>query len=409
MKALRTLLLGSAGAAMLFAAGTVAQAADAPEAAKGRDPVWRCDTAGFIEYPGSDLCFKIGGKVAAWMSGAEDQVDAGDGEFDQRKINLDTTHSTGDSFGMGALARFNIDVRNATEFGVVRAFMEFEASDANGNTGGSPGLRHAFVQIGNWLMGKTWSIFRSGMTPEIFTDPISLQGDGPTIRVVQLRYTFKMGNGVTVMVALEDPARWDGPYTGGTMTGSRNEIPAAVAVLQVAGTWGKAQAGVHVQQHSWRSSGIAGNDSDRKVGWAALLSVALDVPGTLGDVIYLQGTYSDGNSGVVEAFGVASWGLNAAGTATDSVTTLTAAGGYEHYWTKTLRSTIGATYVDIDYNTVSVATTSVDKGVAVWGNLVWTVVKGLDLGVEVVWARREFLNGTKGDAVGAAAEVVRAF
>ncbi len=65
MKTLRTLLLGSTGAAMLFAAGTVAQAADPPAVDKGREPVWRCDTAGFIEYPGSDVCFKIGGYVSA--------------------------------------------------------------------------------------------------------------------------------------------------------------------------------------------------------------------------------------------------------------------------------------------------------------------------------------------------------
>ena len=409
MKTLKTVLLGSAGAAMLFAAGTVAQAADAPKAAvKGKEPVWRCDTAGFIEYPGSDLCFKIGGHVKAWMGGADRKATDGEG-VNPYQIR-DPGDPDEDRFWMGALGRFNIDIRNATEFGVVRAFMEFEAGDTNSSTGGPANLRHAFIQIGNWLMGKTWSTFRSSAgTPEVFVDAFGAPGDQAVVRVVQLRYTFKAGNGVTVNVAIEDPAFFRNAYAGtGHISDSSNQLPDFVANIQVAGSWGKAQASVAVHQHAGTGF-LAPSVNRRPVGWAALLGIALNVPGTMGDVIYLEGTYADGHMGAIDTGAARSISDVAAG-GTERISGWALVGGWEHYWSETLRSTLAASHVRNDYHAdFHVAGTEIARATSVWGNLVWTLVKGLDVGVEVIWVRNELTSGAKASGVGAAAQAHRQF
>ena len=59
MNIMKSIFLGSA---LAVAAATGAQAADPILDVKApREPVYRCDITGFIEIPGSDVCFKVGG------------------------------------------------------------------------------------------------------------------------------------------------------------------------------------------------------------------------------------------------------------------------------------------------------------------------------------------------------------
>jgi len=417
---------GLGGAVMLFAAGSVAQAADSPDAVKGREPVWRCDTAGFIEYPGSDLCFKIGGHVVTWIGGADENwtTDGGTrGGIDEYGI-LDDIHTVDDTFWMGARGRFNIDIRNATEFGIVRGFMEFEATDTNSNSGGSVGFRHGFIQIGNWLMGKTWSTFRSAAgTPEVFSEPLGAVGDQRTVRIVQLRYSFKLGNGVTVNVAIEDPAfHW----TNGALdqaTFSRHEAPDFVANIQVTGSWGKAQLSGAVHQASMITT-VGVIRSEREIGWATMASLALNVPGTMGDVIYLAASYADGHVTAIDTGAAFGWHAHTAGHgggAVDAVTAWAVVVGWEHYWMENLRSTVAASYVDNDYPATPPASV-IDNATSVWANLIWTLSKGLDVGVEVIWGQNELFGPTaaacaaatgaascKGSAIAGTAQAIRKF
>ena len=409
MKILRTMLLGSAGAVMLFVTGSVAQAADSPEAVKGREPVWRCDTAGFIEYPGSDFCFKIGGHVVAWIGGADENwtTDGGTrGGIDEYGI-FDDIHPVDDTFWMGARARFNIDVRRASELGVIRVFMEFEATDQNASGAGTLGFRHGFIQVGNWLMGKTWSTFRSAAgTPEVFSEALGAVGDQKTVRIVQLRYTFKLSNGVTINVAIEDPAfHW----TTGALdqaSFSRHEVPDLVANIQVKGSWGTAQASVAVHQSSMiGDSGL----SEREVGWATMVSLALNVPGTMGDVIYVAGSYADGHVNAIDTGAAFSWHEHAGhATGFEAVTAWAIVAGWEHYWSKILRSTFAASYVDNDYPDFP-NTGDIDTAMSVWANLIWTAAPRLNIGVEVIFGRNDRIGGESADAVAGVAQAIATF
>lgn len=446
MKALRTLLLGSAGAALLFTMGSVAQAGGAPGMVdKGREPVYRCDTAGFIEFPGSDVCFKIGGKVAAWIAGV-DENGVGREELDEFGVE-DDRHSRDDTFFMDALARFNIDIRKPSEFGIVRIFMEFEANDSNSSSGTGPNFRHGFVQIGRFLIGKTWSTFRSfAGTPEVFCDCFGAVGDQATVRVVQLRYTFQVGNGVTINVAIEDQAFFVGNYdtdnfpvalldwggdgldTFALLRDSRNEMPDFVANIQVSGTWGKFQLSGALHQESYQLRQgfclifscfqVGPTKNDRDLGWAVMASLAINVPRTMGDVIYLSGGYADGHVGALDTGAAFAWHPHwfHAGVpgSVEATTAWQVAGGWEHYWRSDLRSTFAASHVSNDYPNW-ITGPAIDNATSVWANLVWTAAPKLDIGVEVMWVRNDWATSPfvgpvpVGDAIGVGGEVVASF
>jgi hypothetical protein len=391
-----------AGAAMAVTWSAAAQAGGTPGYAKGKEPVYRCDTGGFIEYPGTDICFKIGGRAEGWLGAQSNNVNSSE-EFDVYDIKILPTND--DRFWMGAQGRLNVDVRSASELGLVRAFIEGEFKDANVNTGGAFNMRHAFVQVGQVLFGKTDSTFLFKYTPDNFATAVKKAPGYHDTRVVQFRYSQKLGNGVQLDIALEDPARLAGAYTGGPVA-SADQVPDVVGRVSVKGSWGAAQIAFAAHQQSF----IFGR-SEREWGWAgnAGIMLVLDSLGLPKDKFFLQGNYSDGHSRALRIGTSLSVGATGVGFATDKVTGVSVLGGLEHHWSKTLRSTIAAGYADIDYNAIAVVATSLETSAAIWGNLIWSPVKGLDIGVEVMWGQLDYLNGASADAVGGALQARRKF
>jgi len=411
MKILRTMLLGSAGAVMLFVTGTVAQAADSPDAVKGREPVWRCDTAGFIEYPGSDWCFKIGGTWAVWIAHAEDQVETGGKEFNPLDINTDGTKTFDDTTWLSGWVRAYIDIRKASELGIVRLFGEFQV----GEKGAAVGSRHVFIQLGNWLAGFTTSTQHQGYgRPTLFSESFGIPGDPESVpRVSQLRYTFKAGNGVEVNLAIEDPATNDGGYDA--LTASRNDIPDAAANIKVKTTWGGFGIGAAVHQHSATGFGGA-NNSRRPVGWGVIAGTDVNI--TPDDTLMVQGSFGHGFKGTTdngEAFNIGQVGGPGSGTATTKTKTWGIVGGWEHGWGGDVTTTVAASYIENDYDGADSGLiggfaafhpTATIKTTSVWVNIVKTLVPGVDLGLEVLWGDRETADGLSEDAFGVSLQLV---
>lgn len=429
MKTLKSLLLGSAGAAVLLAAGTVAQAADAPKAAKGKEPVYRCDTPGFIEYPGSDVCFKIGGAVHAWIQGVSDNQaagfpagaspgSAGGGAFVPWGFGPSNFHTMNDTMAFGTQAIINLDVRQATQYGIVRVFIELAAYDDAGNDGGPANLRHGFIQVGNWLMGKTWStFFAGGMWPEYFGIGNHLVPLGvPLVRNNQVRYTASLAPGTTVSIAIEDPARYDAAGASGLggvavpgvigAVASRNEMPDIVANIATAGSWGRAQLSVAAHQYSYMD-GIG--MSHRPWTWAIMAAAVFNVPSMGKDTIHVQLGYTEGFQAAFTTHGATFSILQVAGGATFLTDSFVVVAGYRHFWSDTLRSSIGVSYWDHDYDPAVVIGTDRDTVMMVWGNLIWTPVPRLDLGVEVMYGRAKTVAGVRTTGWGGTVQASRSF
>src|SRR5688572_15763250 len=114
MKLVKSLLLGSA--AGLFAVAG-AQAADLPvKKAAPVDYVRVCSTygTGYWFIPGTDTCLRISGYLRADY------------------LYLEPFRRDFDATGLRARGRINFDVRQATEYGLLRAFVRFQIQRSTG-------------------------------------------------------------------------------------------------------------------------------------------------------------------------------------------------------------------------------------------------------------------------------------
>src|SRR6202163_804357 len=130
MNAIRNLVLGSAAALL---AVTGAQAADPPAKAKAVEYVRICSLygAGFWFIPGTDTCIKLGGylRVDTTFNGGTQGAPAWNGDLGQQNRYRDY-------YSARSRMAFTVDTRTASEYGVVRTFLQadFQFSTLGNNT-----------------------------------------------------------------------------------------------------------------------------------------------------------------------------------------------------------------------------------------------------------------------------------
>src|ERR1700726_2258923 len=130
MKMVKSLILGSAAG---LVAMTGAQAADLPVKAKPVEYVRICSLygAGFFYIPGTDTCLKLGGylRVDTTFNGAVYDQPAWSGDLGQGNRYRDY-------FAARSRMALTVDTRTATEYGVVRTFMQgdFQFTTFNSNS-----------------------------------------------------------------------------------------------------------------------------------------------------------------------------------------------------------------------------------------------------------------------------------
>ncbi|MFG1465214.1 porin [Xanthobacter sp. DSM 24535] len=206
------------------------------------------------------------------------------------------------------------------------------------------------------------------------------------------------------------------------------QVPDIVANLRVDQAWGSAQLSGALHQVTALTplntgvfpTGVSylGQSTDDTWGWAIGGSVELKLPViSPGDSLYIQANYADGAlsylglSGTTQgrATSLGSSGINSFGSfasydgafypladavwngsnlSYDTESGWALQGQYRHYWMPNLRSAVYAGYVDISVpdNTVGAA------DVKMWQvglNTIWSPVKNLDLGVEVLYSKVE--------------------
>jgi hypothetical protein len=404
MKLVKSLLLGSAAG---IAAVAGAHAADLPSRkAAPVEYVKVCSAFGanFFYLPGTDTCLRIGGRVRAEYSFGE-RWSAGQ-----------------DTFGSRALGRMFLDARNQTAYGTLRTFIRFDGQWRTGayRYGGTNSTANRFnsangatqeeffqlvdavVQLGPLTAGRTQSFF------SFYANDYTFNGARTSDRQVNLlAYTATFGGGFSATLSLEDP-RTTGRLAslGGTGIGGYAGMtyPDVVGSLRVNQGWGSAQLSGAFGDRSTYSSpfnALGGNGAKKDdIGWVIQAGVKINLPMlAAGDALFLQAAYADGaleymgwgstaGHGRVRAYTVANYGLNAFGNV-KSNTGYTLLAAMRHYWTPSLRSDLLVSYSALQTNDFAVRSAD-PKELALSGNLVWSPVSGLDIGVEVVYARTEF-------------------
>ena len=339
MRMFKSLVLGSA--AGLLAVGG-AQAADLPVKAKAVEYVRVCSLygAGFYYIPGTDTCIKLGGYLRVDMGINTNSVFTGNTSGAGAAGNRFT-----DSFVWRSRADFNLDTRTATEYGVVRTFMDvvytwtddayaggataggtvysplgtagaLPANGSQGNTSyGTLGVYYAFIQFAGFTIGKAVSAFDAPWTayPGNIYDGL-VGGSGTVTGVNQFTYTAEFGQGVSASISAQDPTAYTQagvnnisvsavgiPTSGlgafGTSNYANNGAPDIIGNVQVDQAWGlfKLSAVAHDNHAGYYNGLETGGHPDDRWGFAVQGALSIkNIPTGPGDVINMQAVYTDG-------------------------------------------------------------------------------------------------------------------
>jgi hypothetical protein len=427
MKLTKSLFLGSAAGLMAVSG---AFAADLPVKAKAVEYVKVCSLygAGFYYIPGTDTCIKLGGYLRAEVAlGTNSVYGAANGSPAGAHNRLSNYYT------MRAREDLNIDTRTATEYGVVRTFFDgvftwttggyqgsgsgtggtvytgnvglntsgatpaLVGSSINGTDGntsaGSLGVYYAFIQFAGFTMGKAVSQFDAPWTnyPGNNFDGL-VGGSGTVTGVNQFTYTADFGQGVTAAFSAEDATAYyqagnmnltgataggmvGGTYGSNAVGGSRS--PNLVGTVRVDQAWGLFQASVaaHDNHVAYYGATEATGHPDDKWGWAVQLALSIkNIPTGAGDVINIQGVYTDGATrynfqnlagSSYSMFGSSGTAYQSVGFAfapdtvfvtggqQETVKTWGFRGAYTHNWNPNWNTALYGAYAQAQYGTVA--------------------------------------------------------
>jgi len=239
--------------------------------------------------------------------------------------------------------RAGVNVLVPTDLGDMKAKLEFElvgvGSDAGKTT---PRLRHAYGEIGPFLVGQTWSTF---MDIDTFPNTIEYWGPPSMIfwRNIQLRWTPYRTGDSEFAIAFESPSS---AVDDGKLSGiapeldiqGKTEYPDLTAHWRTQGDWGHLQvAGLLRSVGYENASSPDGEPSGSETGYGANLSGSLKV----------------GPSGTIKA--AVAWGEAIASYFNDGGIDLAPSGDfqaetlpilgwfafYDHSWNKKWSSSLG--------------------------------------------------------------------
>lgn len=340
------------------------------------------------------------------------------------------------------------DARTQTDYGTLRSYVRFGAewnSQANASSGANNNLyfERAFVQFAGFTFGYTQSFFELG-TNYMMTTPFA----GSNTWTSVIAYTAQFGNGFSASIALEDSANRTtgvqgsnavGPVVQNTLFGpdlvsysgslgyanfqAGQQAPDIVANIRLDQAWGTfmISGALHqVNALEWTGgvapAAFAGAASTDNWGWAIGAEAEFKLPFLgAGDSLLLQANYADGainyagtsanSQGQATGWGrikvSSSGGLSGAyvpladAVVTDvfgnysNSTAWAIQGQLRHYWTPGLRSIVYGGYVDYSPADSSVIAVTSANLWQVGTDLVWSPVKNLDLGLELIYSKVE--------------------
>lgn len=360
------------------------------EATKKKEPVGGVFPKSW-KIPGTDVYLGIGGYVKLDFIQDFGPV----GNIDQFKVNsIANDGSSADQLGGRTTlnareTRFNFDLHTQTSRGKLRAFVEVDFYGDNN----ALRLRHAFGEFGNLLAGQTWSTFM-----DVSARPLTLDFEGPDgevfIRQPQIRWTQPIGEHWKVAIAAENPGnQLSNPFG---ISGSPNSLMPDIPVsVWYGGSRGHVQvAGIARQV---RFARVDAFEDTAKAGLGLNSTFVLKTVGK--DTLSGQFAFGDGISRYIESYGGQSLDgfLRSDGTV-ELLSSRAGLLGYTRYWTPALRSGIGYSFADLERN-FQLGGPTLRRTQDARANLVWSPVPLVDIGGELLWGRRDNIDGSHGDAV----------
>jgi hypothetical protein len=299
-------------------------------------------------------------------------------------------------------SNLNADVRTPTAWGELDTFIAidgFGAGDGstqnNANTFNAR-LVLAYGSLGPLLGGQALSLFFDGDALPETVDPTPTIGtmNGLTNRKPQVRYTYAGAGGFSLAFSVENP-EFEGISNGGGTTtvalGGVDRIPDFVLKGRLDQAWGHVSlAGVGRSYHV--NTGTAATQPPHKEGWGLYASGHLNTIGK--DTLKAGFMFGHGMGNFMSDLGTTG-GLqyNLANGQRTLPTQYGANVSYTHWWTSALRSSLDFGYTHNNISFGAITSNAVQNGIDkrhmnVIGNLVWSPVPQVDLGIEYQWARK---------------------
>ncbi|MFT3967577.1 MAG: DcaP family trimeric outer membrane transporter, partial [Sphingobium sp.] len=354
--------------------------------------------------------FKVGGFVKAVASATRyNGGDLATGSLNKEfyvpaQIPVGGAASSQDFMGNARQTRLFFDTSTPLAGKDLKTHIEFDFALATAPAGAqratnpyTPTLRRAFINYGRWLFGQEWTTFQN---PNLFPETTDFVGplEGAIfVRQMMVQYRQPLGQGLDLYVAAENPQTETLTATNATLNDNDTDrIPDFVAKLAYKGGPAELHVAGIVRQLSIHANGIG----DDRLGWGVSGGGKIVFgPNGRHDVRF-NATYGSG-LGRYLGLGYAPDAIYDSALLGNRLYAVDNFAGFASVrlgWTDTLRSTLTAGYQHAGYpGGILIPGLANRSAYAVAGNLFWSPVKALDLGIEYRHAQREVVNGLKGD------------
>jgi len=350
---------------------------------------------GFFRLPGTETILKIGGYFKTDF--IYDFKPAGNGEaFVPASIPIPQVATINNTTVSVRPTRMNLDFRiPSTRIGEVRFYVEGDLFGTNATT---PRLRHAYAQAANFLVGQTFTNF---MDPDGFPDTLDFQGPNGmvNIRNPQFRYTFALSKKTTLSISAEKPSS-DVIFSTSDFA-SQTSAPSPDGTVRLRQEFERGHfqvSGLFRSVAAFVTSGST-QKTDSVFGWGVNVSSGFKTFGK--DTLTLAAVGGHGISRYIQdtsGLGIDAEVISSADKRLKATPDVGADVGYQHYWSKTLRSNAVYSYAGVQ-NTSFAAGKTYNHGDYSAVNIIWNPFSSsLHVGTEFLYGWQERKDGFHGNA-----------
>ena len=391
MKLFKSLLLGSAAGLIAVSGASAADLGVKKPAPVEYVKVCSAHGAGFFYVPGSDICIQLSGRVRAEYLYA-------------------TPYTRGDDISsFRSNGRLNVDVRQTTQYGLLRAYVRYDLYGSSGryNVGsattfgpnsmsahGSSALDKAFIQFytgtaGFFTAGRSTSFFDFYANNDNWT---ALPGSDRA-NTNLFAYTATFGGGFSATLSFEDQIT-NRRYATASLAGQ--SLPDVVGNLRVDQAWGSAQLSGAIHQLRYGTLQTPTSYYGTTYGFAIQGGVKINLPMiAAGDTLWLQAAYGDGAtdfSGAARAVSGTTFGVLSAlvnpqdafltATGVKKVKSWSVVASFVHNFTPTIQGAVMGGYGSVNN---PVGTSADFKTYGIGAQLTWIPVRNFRIGTEVMY------------------------